>query len=74
MQVIVANLLLVVDAALGDAFAQQLDRRLQVNHQVRARRVERQVRVDLLVQRQFVRVRVSSANSRSLSTMKSATM
>ncbi len=56
LQVIVADLLLVIDAALGDALAQRVQWRLQVDHQVGPRRVERQLRVDLLVEREFVGV------------------
>jgi hypothetical protein len=40
--------------ASPDAFQQAVDRRLQVDHQVRNRRLRGEVGVDLLVQLEFV--------------------
>src|SRR6185312_3565274 len=49
-QVVALDVLLIADAAPRDPLEQHVDRRLQVNHEIRLRRLHVEPRVDLLVQ------------------------
>ena len=54
LQILALHALLVANAAPRDALLQHVDRGLQVNHQVRDRRVDREALVYLLIQRVFL--------------------